>query len=212
MEFGKLIESIQASDTEKTAAAPAAETDASKALEAALEKVAASAPLQTGHAADPVEDLMKIAADLAGTEKEAELQHAALLGHAFADAAIGTWAAYDAELSKHASEEAVGVNEQVKQAALQGYYDTVAALNAGVPQEKVAADGDEIKQLVKQAQAQGYSREDVYTALNELNTKTASEQFVIGQQAAVDEVYATAYNEFMKGAAVAATVIQAVHQ
>jgi len=212
MEFGKLIESIQANDTEKTAAAPAEETDAGKALEAALEKVAASAPQEAPNAADPVDDLMKIAADLAGTEKEAELQHAALLGHAFADAAIGTWAAYDAELSKAASEQGAEVNEQVKQAALQGYQDTVAALNRGVPQEKVAGESEEIEHLVKQAEAQGYSREDVYNALNELSTKTASEQFVMGQQAAVDEVYAAAYNEFMKGAAVCATVIQAVNE
>lgn len=212
MEFGKLIESIQASDTEKTAAAPVEGMDASKALEAALEKVAASAPQQAPAAGDPVDDLMKIASDLAGTEKEAELQHAALLGHAFADSAIGTWAAYDAELSKTASEQGVEVNEQVKSAALQGYYDTVAALNAAPEGEKVAAEDEEIEVLVKQAEAQGYTRDDVYAALNELNTKTASDQFVMGQQAAVDEVYATAYNEFMKGAAVAATVIESVSQ
>ncbi len=211
MEFGKLIESIQANDGEKTAAAPPEETDAGKALEAALEKVAASAPQENPSAGDPVDDLMKIASDLAGTEKEAELQHAALLGHAFADSAIGTWAAYDAELSKKASEQGVEVNEQVKEAALRGYHDTVAALNAPNG-EKVASDDLEVEALVKQGEAQGYTREQVHAALQDLSTKTAEDQFVMGQQAAVDEVYASAYNEFVKGAAVAATVIDAVRE
>jgi len=211
MQFGKLIESLQAGETEKTAAAPAEETDAGKALEAALQKVATSAPQQDADSGDPLADLMKIAADLAGTEKEGEIKHAAILGHTFADAALGTWAAYDAELRKTASESATQINEQVKSAALQGYQDTVAALAADQPQEKVA-DTQEIETLVKQAEAQGYSREDVYTALNELNTKTAEEQFAMGQQAAVDEVYTAVYNEFMKGAAVAANVLEIARQ
>jgi len=212
MEFGKLIESLEVNETEKTAAAaPAEEIDAGKALEAALEKVAASAPSQSTESGDPLTDLMKIASDLAGTEKEGEIKHAALLGHTFADAALGTWAAYDAELRKQASESAAGVNEQVKEAAIQGYQDTVAALNTPQPQEKVA-DTQEIETLVKQAETRGYSREDVYTALNELSTKTASEQFAMGQQTAVDEVYTATYNEFMKGAAVAAKVLEVARQ
>jgi hypothetical protein len=211
MEFGKLIESLQAGETEKTAAAPVEETDAGKALEAALEKVAATAPQQSPESKDPLADLMKMASDLAGTEKEGEVKHAAILGHTFAEAAIGTWAAYDAELSKQASESATEVNEQVKEAAIKGYQDTVAALNTEQPSEKVA-DTQEIETLVKQAEAQGYSREDVYTALNELSTKTAEDQFTMGQQTAVDEVYTAVYNEFLKGAAVAAKVLEVARQ
>ena len=211
MNFGKLIESLQSSETEKTAAAPVEETDAGKALEAALQKVAASTPQQSTGSGDPLTDLMKIAADLAGTEKEGEIKHAAILGHTFADAALGTWAAYDAELSKTASESATHINEQVKSAALQGYQDTVAALAANQSHEKVA-DTEEVETLVKQAEAQGYSREDVYAALNELNTKTAEDQFAMGQQAAVDEVYTAVYNEFLKGAAVAANVLEIARQ
>lgn len=211
MEFGKLIESLQTNETEKTAAAPAEETDAGKALEAALEKVAAAAPQQSPESKDPLADLMKIAADLAGTEKEGEIKHAAILGHTIAEAAIGTLAAYDAELSKQASESATEVNEQVKEAAIRGYQDTVAALIAEQPSEKVA-NTEEVETLVKQAEAQGYSREDVYTALNELSTKTAEDQFVMGQQTAVDEVYTATYNEFLKGAAVAAKVLEVAAQ
>lgn len=211
MEFGKLIESIQSGETEKIATAPAEETDAGKALEAALEKVAAAAPQQTTESGDPLTDLMKMAADMAGTEKEGEIKHAAILGHSFADAAIGTWAAHDAELKKVASESATQVNEQVKEAAIQGYQDTVAALTAEQTPEKVAGTED-IEVLVKQAETQGYSRDDVYKALNELSTKTAEEQFAMGQQTAVDEVYTTVYNEFIKGAAVAAQILETVQQ
>jgi hypothetical protein len=211
MEFGKLIESIQSGETEKIAAAPAEETDAGKALEVALEKVAAAAPQQAAESGDPLTDLMKMASDMAGTEKEVEVKHAALLGHTFADAAIGTWAAYDAELTKNASESVTQVNEQVKEAAIKGYQDTVAALATEQTPEKVAGTED-VETLVKQAEAQGYSREDVYTALNELSTKTAEEQFTMGQQTAVDEVYTTVYNEFLKGAAVAANVLEVAPQ
>ena len=209
MEFGKLIDTLGTGEAqEKTASAPTPDNQTEKALEVALEKVAAAAPESTA-SGDPTDDLMKMASDLAGVEKEAEVQHAALLGQAFADAALGTWAAYDADLRKTASESAAGVNEQVKSAALQGYRDTVAALNKGGQDEKTASS-EEIENLVKQAEAQGYSREEALKAIQDLNTKTAEEQFEVGQNAAMNEMYTTAYNEFMKGASVTHNILESI--
>jgi hypothetical protein len=211
MEFGKLIDTLGTGEAqEKTASAPEEETGTEQALEAALEKVAAQAPAPAA-SGDPVEDLMKVASDLAGVEKEAEIQHAALLGQAFADAALGTWSAYDADLRKQASETAAGVNEQVKSAALEGYYQTVAALqNQEQPATEKVATNEEIEALVKQAEAQGYTREQTLQAIQELSTKTAAEQFEMGQDLAMNEAYATAYGEFMKGASVTYNILESM--
>jgi len=214
MELGNLIDTLQAGGgEEKTASANAFEDNSTeKALEAALEKVAASAPAETRTSGNPGDELMKMAADLAGVEKEAEIQHAALLGQAFADAAIGTWQAYDADMRKHASETTANTNELVKSAALQGYYDTINAIQSGVPQmgtEKMASN-DEIEELIKQAEAEGYSREEAVQAIQELSTKTAEEQVEMGQKLALDELYSTAYNEFLKGAANAQQILASV--
>lgn len=142
MRLDKILENIKATETtgEKVAAekaAPAREHLMAALHEATAEKTA-SAP------ASPVDDLMKIASDVAATESEMAVKEAQLLGRAFADAVIarvGEWQAAAATLpatktasdvagfDKFASENA----EAVKAAAELGYTQTREHL------EKVAA-------------------------------------------------------------------------
>jgi len=105
----------------------------------------------------PVEGLMKQAEMISGAEKQAEIEHAKMLGMAFANSAIQKWAAYDAALNKEASmhNEEAELGEAIKMAAAQGYADTSSILEGY--QEKTAeeeyAEGQEaaIQELQKVA-------------------------------------------------------------
>ena len=120
---------------EKSASAPAAPANQQQSLDAALEKAAGAPPVQA-EPVDAVAALMKTANELAGTEKEAEISHAAICGQAFADGAIAKFAAYDAQVqqagvSKEASAEPQVDDELIKAAAEQGYKEA---------QEKLAGE------------------------------------------------------------------------
>lgn len=137
MRLDKILENIKAADSavapaEKTAAV--AETSGSgirDQLMAALTD-ATSNTKQASARQSPVEDLMKIASDVAATEQEMAIKEAQLLGRAFADAVVsrvGEWqsaavktASFEATtgFDKFASEN----SELVKQAAEMGYRQT----------------------------------------------------------------------------------------
>jgi hypothetical protein len=102
MDLDQVLEELQANETQtKVATAPPKyREEQGGALLKALEKTA-KVPEQpvVGHG-DVVDDLVKMASELAGTEREAEVAHAALLGQAFADAAISKFASYEAKAAQ----------------------------------------------------------------------------------------------------------------
>jgi len=114
----QLLATLEAPRQEKVASeAPKADAPLKDALETALKGNEKKAEEK-----NPVDDLLKVASDLAEQEKASEVKEAALCGAAFADAAIQRFAAFDA---------------QMKTAAAQGYDAAQAAVD---PQEKLAAD------------------------------------------------------------------------
>lgn len=209
MNLDQVLEQMKASEpTIKTAAAPAPVSN--NALLDALHKTAAPASQPAGKG-DAVDDLMKMASELAGTERELEIAHAAACGGAFADTAIAKFAAYDAQVASMPKQAAVYDNsdELVKQAAEIGYADVVAELQG---MNKQASDDE----IVKQASEMGYA--DVVTELqkqasdDELVKQAAAvgyqdtqvklaEEYKAGQEQALVDVHNVAVGEFLKGAA-----------
>lgn len=118
----------------KSAAAPEEAPEAK--LNKALEKAAGEeTPPAEEAPVDAVETLFKTANALAGTEKEAELAHAALCGQAFADGAIAKFAAYDAQMqtvktAQAPAQQAMSDEALVKAAAEAGYQETLEKLSA----------------------------------------------------------------------------------
>jgi hypothetical protein len=96
MELDAVIKAMEANEQGQTKSAAA--TDSS-VVASAIEKAASAPPAPTADA-DAVHALLKTANELAGTEKEAEISHAALCGQAFADGAIAKFAAYDAQVQQ----------------------------------------------------------------------------------------------------------------
>jgi hypothetical protein len=168
-------------------AAPVAEKTASthSALVSALNealapsvKVAAEAPT-----ASPVNDVMKVAQEIAGAEKEAALKEAQMLGAAFADAAVarlGDW-------SKVASQMTAGAS-------------AVQAVPGNSDFGKFASANPE---LVKQAAQLGYEK-----AKADLE-KQAEDSYIQGYNDTVETIHKTASLEFLKAAAVTAQIIKA---
>lgn len=147
MRLDKILENIKAADSavpasaEKTASDNHAVSSATRdQLMAAL--TAATSPTKLASAqVSPVDDLMKIASEVASTEQEMAYKEAQLLGRAFADSVvsrIGEWqtAAVKtaAEVTGSGFDKFASENvELVKQAAELGYRQTKEHL------EKVAA-------------------------------------------------------------------------
>lgn len=175
----------QASET-PVSPAPAAEKTASNqsALVSALNE--ALAPKETKFAAaesSPVNDVMKVAEELAGAEKEAALKEASLLGTAFADAAIARMAEW---------------NKTAQQMLMSA--PAVQAVQGNADFGKFAQQNPE---LVKQAAQIGYE-----TAKADLE-KQAEDSYVQGYNDTVETIHKTAALEFLKAAAVTAQIIEA---
>lgn len=184
---------------------------ASTAAQAALQDILKKAPLQEKVAAvsgDPIEDLKKLAQDLADADKEAEIVQAKIAGRAFGDALLEQWAAGNATMKIAMAEQieaqsnAVSEAEAVtllKQAADQGYVDTKQQLSgpSDTPQatlEKAAQQGyNDASQevLLEKAAQEGYA---------DTQQKIAAEQFGAGQEAAIKEAHDKAAAEFIRGA------------
>jgi len=204
MELQQLIEQFNAGgSTEKTASAASAsgeKTGATDDLGAAL-KDALGAEEQTKEAAaagNPVDDLMKLAAELSGMDKEADIAHAKLCGTAFADSAAQRWHQLKLAMAQegHANPQ-TSLGEAMKAAAQQGYLEA-----AGVLGKQAAAEPEiDLDMLVKAAEA---GNPDAQEYLEKL-----SAEYVDGQMAALDDIHATAANEFLKGAAEVRVLVDA---
>ena len=170
----------------ETTAAPVAEKTASTqtALVSALNEALAPKDTKVASApeASPVDDVMKVAQELAGAEKEAALKEAQILGAAFADAAV---------------------------ARLGDWSKTAAAMVAAAPVQAIPGNADFGKfaqqnpELVKQAAQIGYE-----TAKADLE-KQAEDSYVQGYNDTVETIHKTAALEFLKAAAVTAQIIEA---
>jgi len=199
MELHQLIEQFNSGGvTEKTASAAPA-SGATDDLKAALQD-ALGAGEQTKEAAaagNPIDDLMKLAAELSGMDKEADVAHAKICGAAFADSAASRW-----HQLKLAMEQAGHTNAQtsfgevLKTAALQGYQET-----AGLLGKRAASQEVDLDMLVKAAEAGDPNAQ--------AHLEKLSAEYVEGQMEALDDIHATAVNEFLKGAAEVRTLVEA---
>lgn len=193
MDLDKVIAQLEAQDLQKTASAPlSVDARLQSVLAETLEKTAASVAPPTA-AEDPVMGLMKMASELAGTEKESELAFANLLGQAFADGSIAKFAAYDAQVKIAMSQQ---VNEDqdeylYKSAAEQGYADAVSIMQSNYQDDAV----------IKTAAEQGY-----YDATQ----KIAEAQYEAGYNEQVNQIHKLACGEFFKGAAETEMLLNAV--
>jgi hypothetical protein len=189
MDLDKLIADMEAQKvTTKTAsenAAPSTDTRLQEALATALEKTAAVAPAPVS-ADDPVMNLMKMATQLAGAEKESELAHANLCGQAFVDGMLAKAAMYDA---------------QVKTAMAQQTLPPVAYYSENATTLKTAAEQGYNDALLKVAAEQGYA---------DAQQKIAEAQFEDGFNTQVKEIHDLACGEFMKGAAETEVLLNAI--
>lgn len=198
----------QKEEQEKVASAGSASPPEEAKLAAALDAaVGSSAPAASAPAAggDTISDLMKMASELAGTEKEAELAHAALLGQAFADSAINKFAAYEtaAGTVAPATKEAAAPTAQgdLKKAAQYGYDLAVKEIQqAEEAQEKLAAAAETMSpdDLKKFAADKGWSQ---------VLEKMAAD-YKQGFDQAIEEAKVAAAQEFIKGAAEVDVLIQ----
>lgn len=181
----------QASETPAPTATPAAEKTASNqsalvsAMHDALTGTEKAASEKTP-AASPVDDVMKVAADMASAEKEAALKEAQILGAAFADAAV---------------------------ARLSEWNKTAAAMLQSVPAvQAVPGNADFGKfaqqnpELVKQAAQLGYEK-----AKADLE-KQAEDSYVQGYNDTVEAIHKTASLEFLKAASVTAQIIESTRR
>lgn len=198
MDLQQVIAQLEAQDQTKTAAAvPLASVEArlQGALADTLEKTAASVTPPTA-TDDPVAGLMKMASELAGSEKEAELALANMLGQAFADGALAKFAAYDAQVKIAMSQQSSGepTEDLLKQAAEYGYNLAVQQM-----QEQQGSSND---LLMKKAAEAGY---------NAVVEKVAASQFEDGFNTEVANIHTVACGEFLKGAAETEMLLNAVN-
>ncbi len=160
MDLETTIERMEAEEGQMKSAAALPASPAKTNLDAALEKAAAAPAPATPvvQEMDAVDALMKTANALAGTEKEADIAHAAICGQAFADGAISKLAAYDAQVQRAVLETtkqaaAVGApaaqsdDDLIKAAAEQGYQDTLEKMSA----EYQSGHDDALQQVHDQA-------------------------------------------------------------
>lgn len=224
MDFDTLLQTLEDNGTEKTAAAPQGQGP-DKALQEALKQTltkTASAPAPATASSNPIDDLEKLAEEIAGTEKEAELIHATNMGRAFADAAIEQFSSMQAKMAQVESLQPVvretGVSQQevnhaVKVAAEQGYADAQEAVIDTAFREKIAsASPEETTELIKVAQEAG--RDDLLVkaaadqGYRETQEKIAAAHYAQGESDALAEVHNLASAEFIKGAQEANILIE----
>jgi len=191
MKIDRILAGIRESQAaEKTAGAAPVSTEKTASTQTALvsamhEALSSSEKTASEKApeASPVNDVMKVAQELAGAEKEAAVKEAQILGAAFADAAVarlGDW-------SKVASQMVAGA-------------PVVQAIPGNTDFGKFAQANPE---LVKQAAQLGYEK-----ATADLE-KQAEDSYVQGYNDTVETIHKTASLEFLKAAAVTAQIIKA---
>ena len=130
--------------------------------------------------ANVADDLTKIAAELIGGEKEAEVNHAALCGQAFADAAITKFASYDMQVKTAAANDAMYKEAAYAPTQVPAYTPSYGSTSEPVEMAKEAGYIDAIDSMEKNA----------------------------GFEDGISEIAGLATNEFLKGAAAAETIIE----
>lgn len=190
MKIDKILSGLRENMTTPKSAAPAAaavtKTAAPNALVSAMHEAIASAPsVKTASVAQPVDDVMKIASDLANAENEAMVKQAQVMAAAFADTVVTRLD----EWRKVASAMPVEPYQGMKIASTGDHeFDKFAAENPDV---------------IGQAHAAGYP-------INRAGLeKMADDSYVEGYNDTVVAIHKTAAMEFLKGAAVCAQVLQA---
>lgn len=136
---------------EKKAATNAALVNALNEALAPAQKTAAEAP-----ASSPVNDVMKVASEIAQAEKEVAVKEAQLLGTAFADAAISRIAEWNktaaAMLSANPGEKVAGASEELlKQAAQAGYEQAKRDMEKEAEESYVQGYNDTVEAIHKTA-------------------------------------------------------------
>lgn len=189
MKIDRILAGIRESQAaEKTAGAAPVSTEKAASTQTALvsamnDALATTEKTSSENVPSPVDDVMKVAQELAGAEKEAAVKEAQILGAAFADAAVarlGDW-------SKIASQLVAGA-------------PVVQAIPGNTDFGKFAQQNPE---LVQQAAQLGYEK-----ATADLE-KQAEDSYVQGYNDTVETIHKTASLEFLKAAAVTAKIIQA---
>lgn len=231
MELGQIIDNLKNdSETEKVANDDTSKTptptqnksaeELSGALANALQTEGEQSKQASGGNENPVDDLLKMASEMAGMDKEAEDATARNLGIAFADSAHRRWNELNEKVGNVLDPLAEAVKiaavqgyedtdeEMLKQAALeQGYVDANAVLNEH--QKTASASGDMsdeqvLEQLVKHAEA-GDQEAQQYLH------KIAAE-YEAGSEAALQTAHNVASEEFLKGAAEVQVLAQTVQE
>ena len=169
MRLDKILENIKATESsvaEKTASVNTAGVPRDQLLAALHE--ATNVKTASAVSGSPVDDLMKIAAEVSATEQEMAVKEAQLLGVAFADAVVsrvGSWqqAASTLPSVKTASyaDDASGFDKfasenvnLIKQAAEQGYLQTRGHLEKVAAAEYERGYNDTITEVQKLAAAE----------------------------------------------------------
>ena len=91
---------------------------------------------EAGEQTDVLSEVLKVAENLAGMDKEAELRHAEMMGAAFADAAISRFASYDAQVKVAEAQQMGQYPQYIEKTAEEEY---VEGFQDGVEQVKLAA-------------------------------------------------------------------------
>jgi hypothetical protein len=188
MKIDRILAGIRESQAAEKQASevPAASVTEKNSLVSAMKDALASTDKiasEKAVVASPVDDVMKVAQELADSEKEAAIKEAQLLGAAFADSAVarlGDW-------SKIAQQ--MVATAPVAQ-PVQGTTDF----------NKFAQQNPE---LVKQAAQLGYEK-----AKADLE-KQAEDSYVQGYNDTIETIHKTAAIEFLKAASVTAQIIEA---
>ncbi len=204
MKLSTVLKSVRETQpaTEKTAAATnSAETTGEKLKTALHEALAPQASAETKQAAapqgSPVEDLQKIASQVASSEQEALMKEAQFYGAAVADGFMARLAQYNEAAEKIASQQAPApmVSLQTQQLAplkLAAAEDTF---------EKFASDNP---QLVKEAAELGYE-----TTMRQLE-KLAELAHQKGFEEGTTAIYKHAHDLYVRGFEDTAKVLQSL--
>jgi len=211
----KILEEIEAGEKLASQATPdpaaSAERTLSNALGETLNKVASQAAPAAGN---PAQDLYKMAERVMESEKQGEVQQAALCGRAFAHAAINEFAAYDNAAKTAAAqtvlqpvvgyaEQAVKVaasdNELMKAAEL-GYQDAARRVQEEAQAQGVSKEAQMETKLASVNIDDGVLEKMAQVGYAQTQEKVAAEQYEQGYNSCMTEVRDRAAEEFIKGA------------
>jgi hypothetical protein len=154
MKIDKMLKGVREAKpaTEKvaseTASTPAPSNDK---LLAALNGAMATKTASEAQVANPVDDVVKMAAEIANAEKEANVKEAQLMGIAFADAAIARIGEWQKTAAVHAP---ASNDDQLKLAAEAGYKQAIADMEKQAEEEYARGYNETVETIHKVASVQ----------------------------------------------------------